>query len=76
MIVLIITACQIAHPHVCQNFEVPLTIDKVNQGLCMMIGQMEAAKPGGWIDQNKGWRVAAYKCATPATNFKPKERGA
>lgn len=76
MVHLLITACLVAHPHVCQNFTVPLTIAEVNQGMCMMIGQMEMAKPDGWQDKHPEWRVASFKCATPAFQFaKPKSRG-
>lgn len=69
MISLILTACLYAHPHVCRNFEVPLTIDRVNNGMCLMIGQIEAAKPGGWVDKNPDWKLRSIQCAKPAPSF-------
>lgn len=69
MIHLILTACLIAHPHVCRNFDLPLTVTEINNGMCLMVGQIEAAKPGGWQDRNPDWKLRAIQCAKLARSF-------
>jgi hypothetical protein len=72
MIHLIITACMISHPHVCRNFELPLTVSEINNAQCLFVGQIEAAKPGGWKDKNPEWQLRSIQCAKLAPNNQQK----
>lgn len=73
MLSLIITACLSTHPGVCREFQLPLAVPETNQGMCQMIGQIEAAKPGGWQDNHRGWIIQEYHCARPTPTQKARK---
>lgn len=64
MISLIIVACLVSDPDVCQEYSLPFMAENVTPMECLMNGQVEIAK---FMEGKPSWRVVKFRCSKPET---------
>ncbi|HRN89390.1 hypothetical protein [Hyphomicrobium sp.] len=62
MLTIILSACLVANPSECRNFELPLAVE-MDVRRCAMVAPPYFAR---WIDEHPQWQIKGWKCKPAA----------